>query len=234
MSKLTPRLARMRRSLLVVGIISLAITANPLQPPSTTAAAKAGVAARFGEVKFLVHGRRGSNLTPTSQNFVVTNANNNGPGSLRDAIDNANATTGADTITFNIPGPGVKVISLLEPLPEITEQVVIDASTQAGYAGTPLVELDGALVGNNSGLVIKAGGSTVRGLAIVRFNATGITLSDCNNNLIQGNHIGVDAAGSLKRANVDGIFLSNSSNNVVGGTTVATRNVIPAILTAAS
>jgi len=226
MSKLTPRLAHMRRTLLGVGIISLVITANTLEPPSTAAAVKAGVAARFGGVKFLVHGRWGSNLTPTSQNFVVTNANNNGPGSLRDAMDQANATAGADTITFNIPGPGVKVISLLQPLPEITEQVVIDASTQPGYAGTPLVELDGALVGNNSGLVIKAGGSTVRGLAIVRFNATGITLRDCNNNLIQGNHIGVDAAGSLKRANVDGIFLSNSSNNVVGGTTVATRNVI--------
>lgn len=226
MSKLTPRLARMRRTLLVVGIISLAITANTLQPPPTAAAAKAGVAARFGEVKFLVHERRGSNLIPTSQNFVVTNANNNGSGSLRDAIDNANATTGADTISFNIPGPGVKVISLLEPLPEITEQVVIDASTQPGYAGTPLVELDGALVGNNSGLVIKAGGSTVRGLAIVRFNATGITLSNCNNNLIQGNHIGVDAAGSLKRANGDGIFLSNSSNNVIGGVALAARNVI--------
>jgi len=80
MSKLTPRLAHMRRTLLGVGIISLAITANTLQPPSTAAAAKAGVAAGFGGVKFLVHGRWGSNLTPTSQNFVVTNANNNGPG----------------------------------------------------------------------------------------------------------------------------------------------------------
>lgn len=226
MSKLNPRVAHMRRTLLVVGIISFAITANTVQPPPTAAALKAEVAARFGEVKFLAHGRWGSNLIPTSQNFVVTNANNNGPGSLRDAINNANATTGADTITFNIPGLGVKVISLVESLPEITEQVVIDASTQPGYAGTPLIELDGALVGNNSGLIIKAGGSTVRGLAIVRFNATGITLSDCNNNLIQANHIGVDAAGGLKRANGDGIFLSNSSNNVIGGTTVAARNLI--------
>ncbi len=198
MSKLTPRLTHTRRALLVFGIITLAITANTLQTASTAAAV----------------------------NFVVTNSNNNGPGSLRDAIDNANATAGADTITFNIPGPGVKVINLSEPLPEITEQVVIDASTQPGYAGTPLVELDGALVGNNSGLFIKAGGSTVRGLAIVRFNGNGITLSDCNNNLIQGNHIGVDAAGTVKQANGSGIHLSNSSNNLIGGTTLATRNVI--------
>jgi hypothetical protein len=197
----------MRRTLLAAAIISLSITANTLHPASTAAAVKAGVAA-------------------TSQNFVVTNANSNGPGSLRDAIVNANATAGPDTITFSIPGPGVKLISLLDALPEITEQVVIDGTTQPGYAGTPLVEIDGALAGNNSGLVIKAGGSTVRGLAIVNFNATGIILSDCNNNLIQANHIGVDAAGSVKRPNRDGISLSNSSNNVIGGTTLAARNVI--------
>lgn len=213
MSKLILCSAHVRCTLLAVGIISLAITANTLQSPSTAAAVDAGIAERVG-------------VAIPSQNFVVTNANNNGPGSLRDAMVNANATAGADTITFNIPDPGVKVISLLEPLPEITEQVVIDASTQPGYAGTPLIQLDGALAGNNSGLVIKAGGSTVRGLAIVRFSGTGIVLSDCNNNLIQGNHIGVDAAGSLKLANGDGIRLTNSSNNVIGGTTVTARNVI--------
>ena len=208
MSKLTPRFAHMRRTLLVIGIIVLAVTTNKLQP-STAAAVKA-------------------NFTPASQNFVVINTNNNGPGSLRDAMNSANATAGADTITFNIPGTGVKVINLTEPLPEITEQVAIDASTQPGYAGTPLVQLDGQLVGNNSGLVIKAGGSTVRGLAIGRFNAAGIALIDCNNNLIQGNHIGVDGAGTVQARNGDGILLSNSSNNVIGGTTAATRNVISA------
>ncbi len=226
MSNLTLRLAHMRCTLLVVGIISLATTANTLQSPSTAAGVKARIAERVGEVQFLAPGRWGLNVTIASQNFVVTNANNNGPGSLRDAMVNANATTGADIITFNIPGPGVKVISLQEPLPEITEQVVIDASTQPGYAGTPLIELDGALVGNGTALVIKAGGSIVHGLAIVRFSGTGIKLSDCNNNLIQGNHIGVNAAGNLKLANGDGIVLSNSSNNVIGGTTVTTRNVI--------
>ena len=104
---------------------------------------------------------------------MVTNDNNHGAGSLREAIINANATLGADTITFNIPGPGVKVISLLTALPDITEQVVIDATTQPGYAGTPLIELDGTGAGGSaSGLVIKAGGSTVRGLAIGNFLGT--------------------------------------------------------------
>ncbi|HEU4769744.1 MAG TPA: SBBP repeat-containing protein, partial [Pyrinomonadaceae bacterium] len=105
-----------------------------------------------------------ANFAATRQNIVVTNANNDGIGSLREAITLANDTFGADTITFNIPGAGVKVINLLLPLPEITEAVVIDATTQPGYAGAPLVELDGANAGFENGLVITAGNSTVRGL----------------------------------------------------------------------
>jgi photosystem II stability/assembly factor-like uncharacterized protein len=169
-----------------------------------------------------------ANFAATRENFVVTNANNHGNGSLRDAIINANATVGPDTIVFNIPGSGVKMINLLTALPEITDQVVIDATTQPGYSGTPLIELDGlALSGNGHGLAIKAGDSTVRGLAIGNFrNNYGIWLDSCDNNLIQANYLGVAADGMTARPNARGILLNNSSNNVIGGTTAATRNVI--------
>src|SRR4030095_13962938 len=66
-----------------------------------------------------------ANFAATRQNFVVTNTNNQGVGSLREAIINANSTVGLDTITFNIPGPGVKVISLLNTLQEIQAPVVV-------------------------------------------------------------------------------------------------------------
>jgi hypothetical protein len=170
-----------------------------------------------------------ANFAATRQSFVVTNTNNHGTGSLRDAIVNANATIGKDTIVFNIPGPGVKSISLISALPEITDSVVIDATTQPGYAGTPLVEIDGLAVTdfNTNGLTIKAGGSTVRGLAIGNFrNNAGILLSGCDNNLLQGNYLGVGADGTTQRQNTRGLWLSNSSNNVIGGTSAATRNVI--------
>jgi photosystem II stability/assembly factor-like uncharacterized protein len=170
-----------------------------------------------------------ANFTATRQSFVVTNDNNHGPGSLRDAILNANASDGKDTITFNIPGAGVKVISLTTALPEITDAVVIDGTTQPGYAGSPLIELDGTLTAGASGLVIRAGGSTVKGLAIGNFSSgNGIWLNVCNNNVIQGNYIGVDAAGTTARPNNIGIRFSNSSNNLIGGTTAAARNVISA------
>jgi Calx-beta domain/Carboxypeptidase regulatory-like domain/Beta-propeller repeat len=173
-----------------------------------------------------------ANFTATRQNFVVTNTNNHGSGSLRDAIINANATPGTDTITFNIPGPGVKTINLVISLPDITDRVVIDGTTQPGYAGTPLIELNGSAAGGNAnGLVIKAGGSTVRGLAIGNFGANfgsgnGIVLNACDNNVIQANYIGIAPDGTTARLNSRGIQLTSSSNNVIGGTTSATRNVI--------
>jgi photosystem II stability/assembly factor-like uncharacterized protein len=172
-----------------------------------------------------------ANFAANRQSFVVTNANNHGTGSLRDAIINANANLGPDTIVFNIPGLGVKTISLLNLLPEITERVTIDGTTQPGYAGSPLIEIDGLAVasgnGNANGLVIKAGSTTVRGLAIGNFrNGFGIFLNSCDNNLIQANYLGVAPDGTTARPNARGILLTNSSNNVIGGTTAATRNVI--------
>jgi photosystem II stability/assembly factor-like uncharacterized protein len=168
-----------------------------------------------------------ANFAGTRQSFVVTTAANHGAGSLRDAITNANATVGTDTIVFNIPGPGVKVINVLNALPEIIDPVVIDATTQPGYAGTPLVELDGTAIGSNGiGLLLKAGGTTVRGLAIGRFGHAAIRLETGNNNVIQANHLGVDGTGTASRPNSRGILLINSSNNLIGGTTASARNVI--------
>ena len=170
-----------------------------------------------------------ANFTATRQSFVVTNVNNHGAGSLREAINNANATPGTDTITFNIPGTGVKTITLLNALPEIIERVTIDATTQPGYAGTPLIEIDGSGIGTGSatGLNIKAGGTTVRGLSIGNFrNNAAILLNACDNNTIQGNYLGVAANGTTSRPNLSGVLMSKSNNNLIGGTTAAARNVI--------
>ena len=160
------------------------------------------------------------------QNFVVTNANDHGAGSLRQAIMDANATVGPDMIVFNIPGAGVQTINLLIALPEITDSVVVDATTQPGYAGTPLIELNGAQTNSNSaGFRISAGGTTIRGFSICRFD-WGILLLGAGSNVIQGNYIGVDPTGTLSRSNGSGISIFNSSNNLIGGTSSAARNVI--------
>jgi photosystem II stability/assembly factor-like uncharacterized protein len=170
-----------------------------------------------------------ANFAATRQNFVVTNANDHGTGSLRQAILDANATQGADTITFNIPGSGVHTINLLLGLPTITDPVIVDATTQPGYAGSPLIELNGLQAGSSAfGFQVTAGGSTIRGFAIGGFTSNiGIWLSGNGGNIIQGNYVGIDATGTVARRNNGGIQITNgSSNNLIGGTTAAARNVI--------
>jgi len=208
MNSLTSTLTCVNRVAFILGIVSL-------------------VATFVGTI--LVSANAGFSFSPPAdQSLLVTNANDQGSGSLRDAITNANATLGPDTIVFKIAGGGVKTINLLTSLPDITDPLVIDATTQPGYAGAPLVELDGLAVGTNgNGLVIKAGSSTVRGLAIVNFtNNSGIWLNACNDNTIEANYLGVGANGTTAKPNARGLLLTNSSNNLIGGATATTRNVI--------
>ncbi len=104
--------------------------------------------------------------------FLVTNALDSGTGSLRQAILNANASANngqPDQIRFAIPGVGLHTISPLTPLPTITDPVVIDGTSQPGYTGTPVIELDGSLAGSGNGLSISSGDTTVRGLDIHSF-----------------------------------------------------------------
>src|SRR5689334_12247133 len=55
--------------------------------------------------------------------FAVTNIGDAGPGSLRQAILDANATPGVDAITFDIPGPGAHSIAPASPLPPLSDPV---------------------------------------------------------------------------------------------------------------
>jgi hypothetical protein len=69
-------------------------------------------------------------------NFAVLNTFDSGAGSLRQAILDANANVGPDTIEFNITGPGVHTIQPVSALPTITDSVVIDGYTQPGAIPT--------------------------------------------------------------------------------------------------
>ena len=171
--------------------------------------------------------------------FTVTSLKSGGIGTLREAIDAANANPGPDVIAFNLAGAGVKKITLSSsaPLPDITDPVTIDATTQPGYAGTPLVELDCAQNDQTSGLTITAGHSVVRGLAIGNKGSFasanlmyGIALLGGGTNKIEGCYLGVKATGTNKFGNIGnasgGVLISNSVANVIGGLTAAARNVI--------
>jgi hypothetical protein len=159
--------------------------------------------------------------------YAVSNDNDSGQGSLRQAILDANAHPGRDTVVFDIPGVGVHTIRPTSPLPAVTDALVIDGTTQPGYAGHPLVELDGAMAGAAAvGLTITAGDSTVRGLVINRFG-TGIALLGNGGNVVQGNYIGTDATGTDALGNLgDGVLIRDGRNNLIGGTVPGAGNLI--------
>lgn len=125
---------------------------------------------------------------------------------------------------------GVATISPTSPLQAIADPVILDAQTQPGWSGVPIVQLSGSLAGAGArGLDLEAGGSTVRGFTINGFagnsNSAGVWIGAGNGSTIQGNYIGTDAAGSASAANYQGIYVATSSNTI-GGSTSTQRNVI--------
>jgi len=113
------------------------------------------------------------------------------------------------------------------PLPALTEPAIIDATTQPGWAGPPLIELNGsnAVGAAVNGIHIAAGSSTVHGLAINRFSGNGILLDTNGGDVVQGNYIGTDVTGTVAQPNGgNGIQIVATPNNVVGGANVISGN----------
>jgi Ca2+-binding RTX toxin-like protein len=163
--------------------------------------------------------------------FTVTNINDAGPGSLRDAITQANATPAPPhNINFNIPGAGVQTIAPLTSLPIITQAVTIDGTSQPGFAATPLIQLDGTNAGaTTNGILITGSGSNIRGLAINRFRGSGIFIlgNAATGNSVLGNFIGTDVNGTADLGNGgSGVVVDNAPGNTIGGTAAGDRNII--------
>lgn len=161
--------------------------------------------------------------------YTVTSTNDSGAGSLRQAILDANANSGSDSITFNLSGSAPFTIKPASILPPISEPVILDATTQTGYSNQPLVSLDGSLLGGNviSGLTLGSSGVVIRGLAIGAFPKYGIEMGTFGSNVVQGCFIGTDASGTVVRANTSGgIHIGISTGNTIGGINANDGNLI--------
>ena len=173
--------------------------------------------------------------------FTVTNALDSGAGSLRATITGANATPGGtNVIQFNIPplDGTVKTITPITALPTLTRPVIIDGYTQPGASqntlsngddAKPLIELNGAVLGNDgTGLVISGGGggSTVRGLVIDNGWSIGILIATTNV-AVEGCFLGTDPTGLIARPVGKGVDIDPPAASCrVGGTSLGQRNVI--------
>ncbi len=175
----------------------------------------------------------------TSLSPVVTTTAEGGPGSLRAAMYYAEANPDT-TITFNIPmsdpgfANGVFTIQPSGHLPEmITNGTTIDATTQPGYAGKPLVFIDGSQLIPEAGQItcflMLGANCTVKGVGVQNYPWNGFTLRypECENNTIAACWSGLDYTGNTGAPNAfQGVFITDgASNNFIGGTTAAECNV---------
>ncbi|WNM63856.1 DUF4347 domain-containing protein [Candidatus Nitrospira neomarina] len=173
--------------------------------------------------------------------YTVTNTNDAGAGSLRQAITDANANAGTDSIAFAIPtgdagydaGRGVFTITVTSLLPAITDALTIDGSTQAVNIGNTNTGLLGA--GGTVGvdaltlsqvarpeIEIVDGAGLTTGLALNASNVTirsvaiyGFGSTSSNGNIT----IGSTAANALIEDNIIGADASTFSAPAPGAKT---------------
>jgi parallel beta-helix repeat protein len=172
---------------------------------------------------------------------IVTTTADGGPGSLRAAIYYANGHPGT-TVSFNIPtddpglSNGVYTIYVSGQLPPlVSDGTVIDATTQPGYAGSPIVALDASQVLPETeftigGIYIYAGNCVLRGLIIDNFTDSGINLlyNLAASNQVQGCYIGLAGDGLTAAPNqYEGVNIgAGAQGNVIGGANAGQRNLI--------
>jgi hypothetical protein len=190
--------------------------------------------------------------------YIVTTTSDTGPGSLRDAItqidlDTTHALyasttdTTKDAIAFNVAttdtgyqsGTHSFLIQPLSVLPTITNAVILDGTTQPGFAGSSMIELNGSSAGGGAnGLTLTSGGSTIEELVINGFNGNGVLISGfgATGDVVAGNYIGTDVTGTAalpngtgngSNVNPAGVSVAAGANhNTIGGSTAGARNVI--------
>ena len=177
-------------------------------------------------------------VTGTADNASLLTLNANATCDLREAIAAVNTgatvnqcTAGAApyTIAFNISGVGTHIISLVDGL-DISAPVTIDGSTQPGFAGTPLIRLDGggALAAPLISFFAGSQGSTLKDVMLTGTQYAALQIYTDSITAV-GNYFqtdGVNFLGDTSGGNSIGVGIYQGNNNVIGGTTAALRNVI--------
>jgi parallel beta-helix repeat protein len=181
--------------------------------------------------------------------YTVINTNDSGPGSLRQAIIDANTNPGPDTIAFDIPlsDPGYSSSNawLIQPsslLPSLTGgSTTIDGSTQTTNQGDtntggPEVQLDGSNLASTAWIFsVESNANTIKGLAITRAGGAGIKIiAGASGNTISDNYIGTDPAGVSAWGNGTGIEISGGANGNTIAQNVISGNTLHGVMVAGS
>src|SRR5262249_36897267 len=151
-------------------------------------------------------------------------------GTLRQALLDANSSTGPDTIRFAVGGT-INLQTQLPALNDSTGGILIDGTTAPGFGTVPLITLHGP--GTGSGLrrlLILSANNTVRALQTDWFNS-GIEIAGtaAASNVLTGCYLGTNGSTAVP-SNV-GLWLHGAPSNLIGTNAdgvndVAERNVI--------
>lgn len=165
-------------------------------------------------------------LTPAplqAASFVVANTNDSGAGSLRDAIDQANADGEPSTISF-AAGLAGQSVNLVTPLPVLSDpQTSIDGDFGADC--TPDFGIRGGAVGSGGpGLRLDGGGHNVRGLAISGFVNDATMRIHSDDNVVSCNRLGTNLAGGGPTSGDAGVSISGGSDNQIGPGNIIENN----------
>ncbi|QEG40277.1 DUF4347 domain-containing protein [Roseimaritima ulvae] len=168
----------------------------------------------------------------TSIDALLADKGADGKISLREAIWAANNTTNFDASTpdqieFAIGTGGQTIMVGAGGLPTLTDAVVLDATTQPGYAGTPLITLDGTnATSATGGITLRTSNSTVSGFIVQNFVDEGLEIDGStgfgDNNILENNWVGVTSTGAAAGNGDNGILVTVNAydniirNNVVG------------------
>jgi len=161
--------------------------------------------------------------------YTVTSTADNGPGTLRQAIIDANSNGGGPhLINFSVAG----TITLNSELPAINNGgnangLVIDGTTAPGYNGKPVIVLSGNY--QNGLLIENVSNVQIKGLAFQNFT-TGIRVNNGQNTTISNNFIGTnqngDAVVGIKNR---GIFLTGAANSTISNNVISGTMTIPEV-----
>lgn len=189
-----------------------------------------------------------SKASAAPANFTVTNVNDSGAGSLRQAILDANGngnSSDMDVIEFNIAGSEVHTINIATDLPVVTQKLTINGYSQPGAQENTAVSPEPInsvikieIAGTNAtitqgALGLAAADSVVKGLAIYDasepspFEKVTLWLGGTRSS-VKGSYIGLRADGftaGQDYKNSTGVIIG-ADDVVVGGSNPEDRNVI--------
>jgi len=151
--------------------------------------------------------------------FTVTNLNDSGAGSFREALDSAlNDNDPAPAlIRFDVSG----TIALQSALPVIQGSIYIDAYHGAGVTSGPRIIIDAGHPGNSIGLNISNANDTfIQGVGIINANNHAISIQSSDGVVIQNNFIGNDGDTVFTNDGY-GVFVFSSRNVTIEGNVIS-------------